>query len=167
MSITENYINEYNILATQYNRQKFKEIEENDACDNLLNTFNFITAYTEKSNSTTATLLKSPIFNAVEYAKDYNNIKYLVFKWTASQNATAYNVYIKTPSSQTRNYSIVVYATDTNYYNASNGTFQYPWLLPNEIGTYTVTIEAFAPAVGGGMYKFSPEVSRSISILEY
>ena len=28
MSITENYINEYNLLATEYNPQKFKLIEE-------------------------------------------------------------------------------------------------------------------------------------------
>lgn len=145
MSITENYVNEYNLLATEYNPDKFKLIEENASVDDLSSTFNFISAYNSKNNNSSAvSLLKAPIFKSLKYIRDdkYDK-KYLNIQWTPTNSDPnlIYQVFIQSPSKQTNNFTIANINLD--YYNESNNEYEVNFDLEKanfEIGTYQVSI---------------------------
>ena len=186
MSITENYINEYNLLATEYNPDKFKLIEENAAIDDLNNTFNFISAYNSKNNgSVKDSLLKAPIFKSLKYVRDEKyGKKYLNIQWAAS-NANSnliYQIYIQTPSKQTNNHTIQNIG-DQNY-NEINNEYEVNFDLENsnfEIGTYQVSIISSSQEINSvygvssmrsddrslSLNRVSNMTSKSILILEY
>jgi hypothetical protein len=186
MSITENYINEYNLLATEYNPQKFKLIEENSSVDDLNNTFNFISAYNSKNNNySEQALLKAPIFKSLQYFIDpkYGK-KYLNIKWAPSNPDPnlLYQIFIQTPSKQTNNLSIL--NIDSRNYNVINNEYEINFDLEKanfEIGTYQVSISSSTQIVteGGGILsaksvlgnnflnRISNMTSRTVLILEY
>jgi hypothetical protein len=181
MSITENYINEYNLLATEYNPSKFKLIEENASVDDLNSTFNFISAYNSKNNISTAdSLLKTPIFKSLKYVKDNKyNKKYLNIQWAPSNldSSLIYQIFIQTPSKQTNNHTISNIGND--FYNGVNNEYEVNFNLENanfEIGTYQVSIFSSTQGItpDGGfsldikpLNRISNMTSRSILILEY
>ena len=186
MSITENYINEYNLLATEYNPDKFKLIEENAAIDDLNNTFNFISAYNSKNNgSVKDSLLKAPIFKSLKYVRDEKyGKKYLNIQWAAS-NANSnliYQIYIQTPSKQTNNHTIQNIGEEN--YNEINNEYEVNFDLENsnfEIGTYQVSIISSSQEINSvygvssmrsddrslSLNRVSNMTSKSILILEY
>jgi hypothetical protein len=184
MSITENYINEYNLLATEYNTDKFKLIEENASVDDLNSTFNFISAYNSKNNfSIKNDLLKAPIFKSLKYIRDdkYSK-KYLNIQWTPTNPDTnlVYQIFIQTPSKQTNNHTISNIGSD--YYNEINNEYEINFDLENanfEIGTYQVSIFSSTQNLETAAGIFSPIntsislnrisniTSKSILILEY
>jgi hypothetical protein len=184
MSITENYINEYNLLATEYNQEKFKLIEENASVDDLSSTFNFISAYNSKNyNSVVDFLLRAPIFKSLKYIKDNKyGKKYLNIQWTPSNSNSylTYQVFIQTPSKQTNNHTIS--NIGINYYNEINNEYEVNFDLENanfEIGTYQVSIfsstqyleitnETYSIIDNTNfLNKISNMTSKSILILEY
>jgi hypothetical protein len=184
MSITENYINEYNLLATEYNPDKFKLIEENATIDDLNNTFNFISAYNSKNNkSEKDSLLKAPIFKSLKYVRDEKyGKKYLNIQWAASNvnYNLIYQIYIQTPSKQTNNHTIQNIGIEN--YNEINNEYEINFDLENanfEIGTYQVSIssssqnlEAFNGVLSmqgntNFLNRISTIASKSILILEY
>ena len=184
MSITENYVNEYNLLATEYNPDKFKLIEENASVDDLNSTFNFISAYNSKNNNSTKdSLLKAPIFKSLKYIRDNKyNKKYLNIQWTPTNPDPnlIYQIFVQTPSKQTNNHTISNIGID--YYNEINNEYEVNFDLENanfEIGTYQVSI--FSSSQGleimdGSLSvidetiflnRISNMTSKSILILEY
>jgi hypothetical protein len=187
MSITENYINEYNILATQYNPEKFKLIEEKALVDDLNNTFNFIAAYNSKNNdSSLESLLKAPIFTSLQYIRDNKyNKKYLNIKWKSLNPDfnLIHQVFIQSPSKQTNNHTISNIGKD--YYNEIDNEYEVNFDLENanfEIGTYQVSIFSSSKALeitedsflimeenssSDSMNKISNMASKSILILEF
>ena len=184
MSIAENYINEYNLLATEYNPDKFKLIEENASVDDLNSTFNFISAYNSKNNeSVKDSLLKAPIFKSLKYVRDEKyGKKYLNIQWAASNvnYDLIYQIYIQTPSKQTNNHTIQNIGIEN--YNEINNEYEINFDLENanfEIGTYQVSIssssqnlEAFNGVLSmqgntNFLNRISTIASKSILILEY
>ena len=184
MSITENYINEYNLLATEYNADKFKLIEENASIDDLNSTFNFISAYNSKNNSSEKdVLLKAPIFKSLKYIRDERyDKKYLNIQWmpTNSNTNLVYQIFIQTPSKQTNNHTISNIGID--YYNEINNEYEINFDLENanfEIGTYQVSISSSTQDMqtyngvlsmqgnNNFLNRISTMASRSILILEY
>ena len=164
MSITENYVNEYNVIASEYNLNKFKEIEDNSDIDNLQNTFNFLTAQSQAFQTEEKDKLAAPIITSLRYV---SNLKALEIKWNSVENAESYDIYIQTPSKQTSNFTTkAYYSTD---YNKNISSFLKIWYLPvnSEVGTYTVSIQSNAAANVTSSYKFSPLSKRSINILNY
>jgi hypothetical protein len=173
MSITENYINEYNIFATQYKEEKFLEIEENVQVDSLDNTFNALYYYQSASRLTQKNEpLKSPIILSIDYVQ-YSNAPALNIKWQPAsehiKDYTKYRIYVQSPSKQTPNLQIIV--GDENF-NSLNNYFEYNYQgdgiinpLTKEIGNYTVSIEVFYEK--DGVYVFSTPTKRSINVLNY
>jgi hypothetical protein len=165
MSITENYINEYNILATQYNTDKFKLIEENATVDDLNSTFNFLNAYNSKNNTSTKDfLLKAPIFKSLKYLKDSKGKPYLNIKWTPSEKNPdlIYKIFIQTPSKQTDNFTMPNIGIESFNSNENEYSTNFDLEKSNfEIGTYKVSILAVKEA------RISSSAIKSISILEY
>jgi hypothetical protein len=162
MSISENYINEYNILGSEYNLDKFKEIEDNYEIDNLQNTFNFLTAQSQASQVSQRDKLAAPVISSLRYI---SNLRAIEIKWNSVQNADSYDIYIQTPSKQTSNFiAQAYYSTD---YNANISSFLKIWYLPenSEIGTYTISIQSNAATTSS--YQFSAIAKRSINILYY
>jgi hypothetical protein len=166
MSMSENYINEYNILATEYNLNKFKEIEDNYTVDNLNNTFNQSIGLTQYVSTNEDFKLKAPVIQSLLPVKYGNNPMSLEIKWGSVDNASSYSVFIQTPSKQTPNYETTIAAS---LFNNSLNAFVYLYQLPTntEIGTYTVTIRATYSIVGSYDYKSSPISKRSVTILTY
>jgi hypothetical protein len=169
-SITENYINEYNIMATQYSESKFQEIEEAVSYDNIEDTFNSLYYYTS-SNKTydSDKALRSPIINNIYRFTKPNGKFGLVIDWEMDYyliNTVKYKIYIKTPSKQTRNIEIL---TDYASFNSNLNLFRYNWngneTSDNELGTYTIFIMAYVQE--GDIYKSSMENSRSVTIMDY
>jgi len=166
MSITENYINEYNILATEYNLDKFKEIEENAGIDNLQNTFNFLTAQAESKQASDKERLAAPVISSLRYII-FNAQPSLEIKWANVLNANLFKIYIQTPSKQTSNYEASAnYSSD---YNKNISSYLKIWALPTnpEIGTYTVSIQSLSDDNSIYLYKMSPFASKSVSIMNY
>jgi hypothetical protein len=164
MAITENYINEYNILASEYNLDKFKEIEDNSEIDNLQNTFNFLTAQSQALQVSEKDRLAAPVISSLRYI---SNLHAIEIKWNSVQNADSYDIYIQTPSKQTSNFiTKAYYNTD---YNKNISSFLKIWYLPenSEIGTYTISIQSNAAAAAISSYQFSAIAKRSINILNY
>ena len=180
--IQENYINEYSIFATEFNENKFLEIEENVQIDNLSNTFNYLYAYNQASkNSNENNLLKSPIIEELILAKDGAGDSFLKIKWrpvTTVKNeiskTTKYKVFVQTPSKQTPNYVSEVDpmnpVDESNYYDRLSNSYIFYYKLPTssnmEIGTYKVSVQAFETK-DGLMFKFSPYGFRSITLMSY
>jgi hypothetical protein len=170
-SIAENYINEYNITAAEYDGNKFKEIEEGTYVDSLENTFNYLNAYNISSKTNKANYLEAPIISDLSLSV-IDSIKYLTLKWNPVLNAKTYKVYIKTPSKQTENYVADVSASSID---ATTNLFVYQYELPSvyEQGTYTLGVQASTPfvdatpSVGGNLYSFSPESRRSVTLVTY
>ena len=177
MSITENYINEYNILATEYKENKFEEIEENVQIDSLQDTFNALYYYQPSSRLTEQVeSLKSPIINSITKII-YGNTPVLEIIWTPVSEhiksvggslGTRYRIYVQSPSKQTPNLQAIV-GDDAIQ---ADGTFKYNFQgdgtinpLKTEIGTFIVSIEAFYEK--DGAYLFSTPVKRSINLLSY
>jgi hypothetical protein len=189
MSITENYINEYSILATEYNTQKFKLIEENSSIDDLNNTFNFLSAYNSKNNNSKRDfLLKAPIFKSLKYVVDNKyGKKYLNIQWSPSNEYSdlIYQIFIQTPSKQTNNHTISNIGSD--YYSEINNEYEVNFDLENanfEVGTYQVSIFSSSKQLemteelfliteenylssANNLNRISNMTSRSILILEY
>jgi hypothetical protein len=169
-SITENYINEYNILATQYSEDKYAEIEENISYDKLENTFNALYYYDSSNKSfDSENNLQSPIINNVSRFNKQDGGFGLVIDWQMTNSFiqnVKYKIYIKTPSKQTRNIEI---QTDFTSYNSALGFFRYYWngmgSTSSEVGTYTVYI--MSTLKDGELNKISVENSRSVTILDY
>lgn len=166
MSITENYINEYSILSAQYRPEKFKEIEENTTVDSLADTFNFLSAYNSATSTNSAGSLSAPVISSFGIVA-YMNGSVMQARWVPVDGATKYHVFIKTPSKQTKNTAVEISGSSLD---EDSGEFVYNFTLPKdnvEVGTYTVYIEAFSETTGNSMYKFSPQASRSASVLTY
>ena len=164
--MSENYINEYNILATEYNLNKFKEIEDNYTVDNLNNTFNQTAGLTQSISTSEDSKLKAPVIQSllpVKYGKYPTSLE---IKWNSVDNASSYSIFIQTPSKQSSNYETTVSATS---FNASLNSFIYLYQLPTitEIGTYTISIRAIYSSVGASDYKSSPTSKRSVTLLTY
>ena len=164
MTISENYINEYNIIASEYNLDKFKEIEDNSEIDNLQNTFNFLTAQSQASQISEKDKLAAPIISSLRYI---SNLRAIEIKWNLVQNAASYDIYIQTPSRQTNNFTAKASYEDD--YNNNISSFLKIWYLPenSEIGTYTISIQSVASDNVSSSYKFSAISKRSINILNY
>lgn len=164
MAITENYINEYNIIGSEYNLDKFKEIEDNSEVDNLQNTFNFLTAQSQASQILEKDKLAAPVISSLRYI---SNLKAIEIKWNSVQNADSYDIYIQTPSKQTTNFITKAYY-NIDYDNYTN-SFLKIWYLPTnpEVGTYTISIQSNASTLATSSYKFSAISKRSINILDY
>ena len=162
MSIAENYVNEYNVIATEFNPARFKEIEENNAIDDLNTTFNASYLHNNKIEINAAEELKAPVILSLT-----NSSTSLIVKWRGSPNATSYSLFVKTPSKNTRNYIAEVSSASIG----SDNLFTYSWPLPNlvtEVGTYTFSIEAMNKiSVSNSMYKFSQPASQTITVLSY
>lgn len=158
MSITENYVNEYNITATEFNPTRFKEIEENNSIDDLATTFNASYLHNISTSINSAGELKAPVILDVD---NVANI-YLFIYWRLVDDADYYRVFIKTPSKSTPNYI-------TDHYPAPNSltVTSFRWAFPKEIGTYTIYIESVKKESFSSMYKFSPPASYSINYLSY
>lgn len=173
MSITENYINEYNIFATQYKEEKFLEIEENVQVDSLDNTFNALYYYQSASRLTQKNEpLKSPIILSIDYIR-YSNAPTLDIKWQPVsehiEGYTKYRIYVQSPSKQTPNLQVIV---GDEGFDKLNNYFKYNYQgdgitnpLIKEIGNYTISVEAFYE--NDGVYVFSIPAKRSINILNY
>jgi hypothetical protein len=164
-SMSENYINEYNILATEYSLDKFKDIEDNYEIDNLKNTFNFLTAHTEAKNVLDSLSIQAPIIKSLVYI---SNIKAIEIEWTSVANANNYEIYMQTPSKQTNNF--IAKANYNEDFNQQTNSYKKIWYLPSnsEIGTYTISIQAFL--IDGNRtdsLPSSPIASRSINIMTY
>ena len=173
MSITENYVNEYNIFATQYKEEKFLEIEENIQVDSLDNTFNALYYYQSASRLTQKNEpLKSPIIQSLQKIT-YTNTATLEIIWVPAsehiKDYTKYRIYVQSPSKQTPNLQVVV---GDEAYDDLNRNFKYYYQgngiinpLAKEIGNYTVSIEAFYEK--DGVYVFSTPTKRSVNVLNY
>jgi hypothetical protein len=173
MSITENYINEYNIFATQYKEEKFLEIEENVRIDSLENTFNALYYYQSASRLTQKNEpLKSPIIKSIDYVR-YSNAPTLNIKWVPAsehiEGYTQYRIYVQSPSKQTPNLQAIV---GDNAFDRLNNYFEYNYQgdgianpLEKEVGNYTISVEAFYEK--DGVYVFSTPTKRSINIINY
>ena len=180
--VQENYINEYSIFATEFNENKFLEIEENVQIDNLSNTFNYLYGYNEASkNSNENNLLKSPIVEELILVRDGSGDSFLKIKWrpvTTVKNQiskdTKYKIFVQTPSKQTANYVSEVDpknpVDESNYYDRLSNSYIFYYKLPTssnmEIGTYKVSVQAFETK-DGLMFKFSPYGFRSITLMSY
>ena len=173
MSITENYINEYNIFATEYNISKFKEIEESSSTDDMRDTFNFLNAYAGAKASEVSRSLSAPIIVSIKHVR-YNsssNVRnFIEIKWTKVQNASSFNIYIRTPSKQTNNFQLNVKSTSFNF-DENCFTQLIPLNdLDIEVGTYIISIEACdgsSDIINNSSYKTSAVSSKSITILYY
>jgi hypothetical protein len=165
MSITENYVNEYNISATEFNSNRFKEIEENSSVDDLRSTFNASFMHNSATQTNSAFKLNAPIILSLERVVG-NNINYLEIKWRGVQGAEKYRVFVKTPSDLTFDFEGIVSASSID---PTLNLFVYRWPLPTvtEVGTYAVSLEAFSESTFNSMYKFSPKSSQSITVLSY
>jgi len=170
-SISENYINEYNIVAAEYDSNKFKEIEEGAYIDNLENTFNFLNAYNASSQAIKANYLTTPIIIDLSLIQ-FNGSSYLSLQWNAVLNAKTYTVYVKTPSKQTQNFIATINA-DSIDRNTNKYIYNYQLPAIYEQGSYTLGVQAsapfvdVAPSVVGSLYSFSPETTRSITLITY
>jgi hypothetical protein len=170
-SINENYINEYNILATQYSEDKYQEIEQFQIPrEKVETTFNALYYYDRSTRTIDLEKsLNSPIINNIyKYISQDNRIG-LIIDWEMSHDlieTVTYKIYIQTPSKQTANIELT--ANYSNY-NPTLGMFRYTWngnsLLNNEFGTYTVHI--MASIKDGDLNKFSNKNSKSVTILDY
>jgi hypothetical protein len=162
MSITENYINEYNLFATEFNFNKFKEIEDNSQIDNLKNTFNMLHGYSEVDRAESFDRLIAPIILSINYYLDSTKNKFIQVKWSNTQNASSYLVYIQTPSKQTSDYFSEV---SSSSFNKQENCFIIAIKIPNnEVGTFTVSIQSkrLLPEL-----LLSPLAKRSINIINY
>jgi predicted phage tail protein len=163
-SMSENYINEYNILASEYNLDKFKEIEDNYQIDNLENTFNALNKNNYVTKSSSKELLAATVIYSVSKVQ-YGNISYLEIKWGNVINATSFDVYIQTPSSHTSNF--IMSATYDADFNKNLNLYVKTWQLPisnMEIGTYIISIQSVSTLLAN---RFSPLAKRSITIMNY
>lgn len=162
MSITENYVNEYSIMASEFNPNRFKEIEENNSVDDLATTFNSSYIHNTTTSINTAGQLKSPVIFVEPNGGN------LHIKWRPVAGANIYKLFIRTPSKLTRDY---IQDIDYNsyHYNEALNLFSVYWGLPfiKEIGTYTVSLEAVQTATLNSMYKFSPPAYYSVTVLSY
>ena len=165
LSISENYINEYNIAASEYNICKFKQLEENYSKDDIRNTFNYISAYNSYSDVLSAVAIPAPILDNLERVI-YQNKNYIIARWSPVDTAQKYNLYILTPSKQTKNNAITFSADGPNY-DSTFKKFEYGYQVPNEVGTYTFYIEAFTDSTVETMKRFSIQTSKSINIIDY
>ena len=181
-SINENYINEYNIIGTYYNPEKFKEIDESTNVDRMENTFNYLNALNTTNKNNTADKLLAPVITSIEVVQDSTGNKFIVFKWpkvsvsnTASvdSNYVYYNIFIQTPSKQTANSIATIQNKDVD---PIEGVFVYRYLLGTsnyELGTYKVSIQTWTPVLQypivtqDSMYKYSAMSSRTISVINY
>ena len=164
-SISENYINEYNLIASEYNLDKFKEIEDNYQVDDLKTTFNFLNAYTQSIDSKTSREIQAPVIKSLKYI---SNIKGIEIKWNSVVNANMYDIFIQTPSKQTNNF--IATASYEQDFNKENNYFEKVWFLPEnfEIGTYTISIQAYSTFNNTNSINLvSPTSSRSINIMTY
>jgi hypothetical protein len=116
--------------------------------------------------------LKSPIILSIDYVR-YSNTPALDIKWKpVSEHIvgyTQYRIYVQSPSKQTPNLQAIV--SDEGY-NRENDLFEYKYQgdgitnpLTNEVGNYTVSIEAFYEK--DGVYVFSTPTKRSINVINY
>jgi hypothetical protein len=161
MSITENYINEYNILGTEFNFDKFKEIEDNYEVDDLRQTFNALTAHSEAQRIAGLDRLKAPIILYLNYfSKD--GVNYLLVKWDNTQNATSYLIYLQTPSQQTSNFIIEATLAD---FKTSENCFVKIIPIGSEVGTYTISIQS--KKMADEDFFLSPSAKRSINFFTY
>lgn len=170
LSITENYINEYNIFATQFDQNKFQEIEETTV-DNLENTFNSLYDYNLSKSPNVDNLLKSPILNEIQIF-EFNSKKYLNIAWNLDVNDILslsflrFKISIQTPSKQTSNFEIDNLTFDQTYdKNANLFIYNGFEISREEIGTYIVQVQSFYDQQG--MYKFSTPAKRSFYYLNY
>ena len=177
MSISENYINEYNIFASQFNCAKFKEIEDCSSVDNLSSTFNFLYGYTSASEASTENnFLTTPLIDSLCLTKDQNQNIYIRTLWKPipqNRDSVNYKLYIQTPSSTTNNFSIDLRNEELMKY-CSNNLFSYNFLLPEdsrrEVGTYKFSIQAIYQCCIEGLpqpKQFSDCSSRTINIMNF
>lgn len=166
MSISENYINEYNILATEYNLDKFKEIEENYEIDNLQNTFNFLNGNSESQQTTISNLLAAPVISSLIFVS--GDTPFIEIRWSSVQNANKFKIFMQTPSKVTNNFE---FSADSSDYQSNLSS--YVKILPisqtkdYEVGTYIISIQSFNDDIDNRTSRFSALSKRSINILSY
>ena len=169
-SIIENYINEYQIHATEYNLNKFNEMDEQGKTEDLLTTFHSVYGYTTTTNINTADYIQSPILSSFIRIK-YNNEDYLEARWSPIIGATAYELYLETPSKQTPNFLATVKSSALidNEFIFRKKLIDLFSKNTIEIGTYILKIRSLTGTKDLGKigYKFSPEAQRSLIILDY
>lgn len=172
MSISENYINEYSIFATQYRQEKFSEIEESIISENYESTFNYLYGYAKPFNYNITSFLKAPILKPIEIF-NFENKTYLSISWTIDTNEILttdflfFNIKIQTPSKQTANYEV----TDLKFadlYNKNKNLFEYNSFVLNreEVGNYQVEVQMFYKETAL-FSKFSPIGRRTFSFFNY
>jgi len=164
-SIIENYINEYNVVAYEYNLDKFKEIEENSNIDDLRASFNFLgieqASILEKANYN----LLSPVITSLTQVV-VNGKNHIRIQWNSVVNATEFNILIRTPSITTSNFAATVPISN---FKTEINSFIYDWPIPEngDVGTYVFNIQSVNFNELQNMKKISPITSRSIVILNY
>jgi hypothetical protein len=177
MSISENYINEYDIFASQFNCEKFKEIEDCSSVDNLSSTFNFLYGYTSASQASQSNnFLTTPLINCLSLYKDQKENVYIQASWKAipqNKDSINYKLYVQTPSSTTNNFLIDLTTCDLSKF-CNNNLFNYNFLLPEnskrEIGTYKFSIQAVYQCCLDAVLQpkqFSDCSSRTINIMNF
>jgi hypothetical protein len=161
MSISENYINEYNIIANQYDICKFNYIEAAVAKDDLESTFNQLYNYNSPSNVDDQNAIKPPQILSLERSSDLQSINLTFYK---SIGATKYSIYVQTPSKQTKNFTQDLNDAD---YNSNTITYSFP-LSAKEVGTYIFSIASVSQnSVDTTLVKYSNTNQRSITIVSY
>jgi hypothetical protein len=166
MSVSENYINEYNILATEYNLDKFKEIEENYEIDNLQNTFNFLNGNSESQQTTISNLLAAPVISSLIFIA--GDTPFIEIRWSSVQNADKFKIFMQTPSKVTNNHEFLADSTD---YQSNLSSYVKALSISQtedyEVGTYIISIQSFNDGVDSRTSQFSALSKRSINILSY
>ena len=109
--------------------------------------------------------IPAPTLDNLERVK-YQNKNYILARWSPVETAQKYNLYILTPSKQTKNTAITFTAGGSNY-DFTSKKFEYGYEVPNEIGTYTFYIEAFTDSTAETMRRFSIQTSKSINVIDY
>lgn len=159
-SITENYINEYLITATEYDICKYNYIENtntNYSCDLKLsdNGYCFNTC---KSNS-----LDAPFISSLLYKESSIKNNFFEIQWTPVNCADGYLIYLEKPS----NYLFYIckdIEALNNYYLRDNSYILNIDITSKQVGTYNFSISAYSKQ-NNSICKLSNQTKRSINVI--
>lgn len=168
MSISENYINEYNIMANQYDLSKFNYIESSIASDDLSSTFNQLYNYNSPTKVEDSNAILAPQILSLERSSDLLSINITFYRVVG---ATSYSIYIQTPSKQTKNYTVTL--EDSAY--SSSDRIVWSYLIEDkekgrnkEIGTYIIYIASvIKDSINTNLVRYSNMNQRSITLISY
>ena len=180
MQITENYINEYNIVASEFNTGKFLEIEENHSIDDLNNSFNYLYGIEQvNKQSDSSAFIKAPIINKLETTKFFttesNYLLGLQIEWffetvnIKNQGESIFNsIEILSPSNKL--YKVddsnqISYDVNLNKFSTFVDLSKISKEI--EVGSYLVRISIKQKDVDGNVVKTSPITSKNVVVLNY